>query len=172
MAFLQQRTMISGLPAACALPPRRAFVCRAQKPEAEKEPKMVKLGGLAAAGLAASILLTASAFPEEAMAARSGGRTGGSSFRSAPRSAPSGGTTINRSYNYNVSPAPPVYGGFGGFGGYGYGYGGGISLFPTFVTPVGGGLFQILFLMIAASTIVGIARSVFSRKRDNDNWDD
>jgi len=58
-------------------------------------------------------------------------------------------TIQNRSYNYNIAPAPPIYGGYGG--GYGYGYGGGgITLFPTFVTPIGGGggLFQLLFFAV------------------------
>jgi len=178
MALLQK----SALPALASnffLPARRTFVCKAQKKEAEKEhvsaSKASQFGGVAIAGLAASILLGTSAFPEDALAARSGGRAGGSSFRSAaPRSDLRAGPTIqNRSYNYNIAPAPPIYGGYGG--GYGYGYGGGgITLFPTFVTPIGGGggLFQLLFFAIAASTIIGVARSIFSKRRENDTWDD
>lgn len=177
---LVQKPLLPGLPVAVSTKPRNKFVCKARKPAIDKESaeavKLSKFAGIAVAGLAASILLTSAAFPEDAMAARSGGRTGGSSFRSAaPRAAaPRAGPTIqNRSYNYNISPAPPLVGGYGGFGGYGYGYGGGgISLFPTFVTPIGGGVFQLMFLAIAASTIVGIARSIFSKRRDNDEWDD
>lgn len=44
----------------------------------------------AAATLAAA-LVTSAIVPEEAMAARSGGRIGGSAFRSAPRAMPRGG---------------------------------------------------------------------------------
>ncbi len=50
--------------------------------------------------------------------------------------------------NYNYYSAPPLVGGYGGYG-YGYG-GGGISLFPTM--PIffgGGGLFNILILMVS-----------------------
>ncbi|KAK9901550.1 hypothetical protein WJX75_001577 [Coccomyxa subellipsoidea] len=105
---------------------------------------------------------------------QSGGRVGGSSFRSsAPRSAPSvprsSGPAVR---NYNYYSAPPLVGGYGGYG-YGYG-GGGISLFPT--VPIffgGGGLFNIIIFMFVASTVAGVVRNLFNRRRnDSDEFDD
>ena len=59
-------------------------VCSANKQESEP----LHVAKMATAALAASLLLSA-ALPEDALAARSGGRVGGSSFRSsAPRAAP------------------------------------------------------------------------------------
>ncbi|CAL8468171.1 g7710 [Coccomyxa elongata] len=132
---------------------------------------------LAAAALAASLLLSAVA-PEDALAARSGGRVGGSSFRSsapsAPRSAPSAPRSSGPSVrNYNYYSAPPLVGGYGGYGYGGYGYGGGgLSIFPA--APIffgGGGLFNILIFMFVASTILGVVRNLFNRRRD-DEFDD
>ena len=36
-------------------------------------------------------------------------------------------------------------------------YGGGISLFPTVVTPIGGGLFQLMFLAVSFCTAMPIS---------------
>lgn len=76
--------------------PRRVLICSAKQQEEEVPlAKKMALGSVAAA-LAAALLVGA-AVPEDAMAARSGGRVGGSSFRSArpapsaPRAAPRGG---------------------------------------------------------------------------------
>lgn len=73
-----------------ALPARRALVVRAS---AAQEPKPVdRLKQAALAGVVATSLLLGSAVaPEEAFAARSGGRVSSSGFsarRSAPRAAP------------------------------------------------------------------------------------
>lgn len=54
-----------------------------------------------------------------------------------------------------MSPAPPLIGGYGFGGGYGYGYGGGgISLFPTFVSPIGGGIFQLFFFAVRLPSLI------------------
>ena len=62
-----------------------------------QELKPLHVAKLASAALAASLLLSA-AVPEDALAARSGGRVGGSSFRSsAPRAAPRAAPSAPRS---------------------------------------------------------------------------
>ncbi|BDA42144.1 hypothetical protein COCOBI_03-0290 [Coccomyxa sp. Obi] len=156
------------------LPSRRRSLtarCSAQKQDKpEQEGQWSLAPKLAAAALAASLLFSAVA-PEDALAARSGGRVGGSSFRSsAPRSAPSVPRSSGPSVrNYNYYSAPPLVGGYG-YGG--YGYGGGLSIFPA--TPIffgGGGLFNILIFMFVASTILGVVRNLFNRRRD-DEFDD
>ena len=81
----------------CTLPRRglalhRPGVCRAQQPQRDQAESALKPFALPlTAALAAALLLSAGS-PDEALAARSGGRVGGSSFRSArPSPAPSGG---------------------------------------------------------------------------------
>eukprot|EP00887_Chlorella_sp_A99_P007403 scaffold2.g7403.t1 len=115
------------------LPAVRASATPEEKSVAER------LALPAAAVLSAALFFAAT--PDEALAARSGGRVGGSagfsSRRAAPRAAPrSSGPT------YNYYSAPPLvggygYGGFGGFGlpffpGFGVGYG-----MPIFFPGVG-----------------------------------
>lgn len=66
-----------------------------QKPEADAREQggvREKLAG-PALGMILAAVLSGAVVPEEAMAARSGGRVGGSAFRSAPRAAPRGSTT-------------------------------------------------------------------------------
>lgn len=127
-------------------------------------------------------MLTSAVTPDEALAARSGGRVGGSSFKSAPRAAPrqsggggGGGGTIRGGNTYNTYVAPPVYGG-------GYGYGGGaLSFFPRPYFPVFGfglpigGFFNFVITMFVITTIFGVIRGALSRgngRRDNDqDWD-
>lgn len=84
----------------------------------------------------AGVMLTG--FPDDALAARSGGRVGGSAFRSAPRSATRsaprsstrmGATTINR--GPTVIFGGPLFSPFG-YGGYGYGGGFGMYGFGPF----------------------------------------
>lgn len=78
---------LSSSKAFAARPARVAsrIVCAAQKPEHEQQQHVA----LPVAALVAAALLASSVAPEEALAARSGGRVGGSSF-SARRSAPAG----------------------------------------------------------------------------------
>ncbi|CAL5221088.1 g3215 [Coccomyxa viridis] len=143
-------------------------VCGQKKQELEP----LHVVKLASAALAASLLLSA-AVPEDALAARSGGRVGGSSFRSsapraAPRAAPaprSSGPAV-RNYN-NYYSAPPLV---GGYGGYGYG-GGGISIMPSFGMPLfyGGGIFNFFVVMFVASAVLGVVRNLASRGRSNDD---
>ena len=62
-------------------------------------------------------------FPNNAMAAKSGGRMGGSSFRAAPRSGPTSTTRLNATPPITTINRGPtvIYGaGFSPFGYYGY----------------------------------------------------
>ncbi|GMH39700.1 hypothetical protein BSKO_07598 [Bryopsis sp. KO-2023] len=132
-----------------------------------------KLHELMAAPMAAAVaaaLISGSVLPEEAFAARSGGRVGGSAFRSAPRqsarTAPAaGGTTIQNNYY----AAPPVFGGFGfpGFGGF--------SIMPTFGVPIGfgfGGIFSIFITLFVLSAVVNTVRSIQENTVDKKRRDD
>jgi uncharacterized membrane protein len=124
---------------------------------------------LAIAGLAA--LLLAGAAPEEALAARSGGRMGGGSFRSMPRSMPraSAGPSVR---NYNTYIAPPLV------SPYGFGvpfFGGGVMVSPFGI----GGIFNILFIMFAFNVVLSVARNFIEADKDKDgkgkgtdSWDD
>jgi len=132
------------------------------------------------AALCAAALLTGAIVPEEALAARSGGRVGGSSFSarrsapSAPRAGPSSGPTI-RNYNYYAPPpvvAPPLIGGFG-FPGFGFGGYGGVAVGPAVVVPGFGfisSLFSLFFLIITLSFILNVIRGIMNNK--NDRYDD
>lgn len=144
-------------------------VCSANKQESEP----LHVAKMATAALAASLLLSA-ALPEDALAARSGGRVGGSSFRSsapraAPRAAPSPRSSGPSVRNNNYYSAPPLVSPFGGYG-YGYG-GGGISMFPSFGVPLfyGGGIFNFLIFMFVASAVLGVVRNLAGRGRSNDD---
>ncbi|CAK0771199.1 hypothetical protein CVIRNUC_003843 [Coccomyxa viridis] len=158
----------------CPVPVSRktasAVTTCSSKKQAVESLHVAKVAGVA---LAASLLLSA-VVPEDALAARSGGRVGGSSFRSsapraAPRAAPSprsGGPSV-RQYNNYISPAPPLV---GGYGGYGYG-GGGLSIFPSYGVPLfyGGGIFNFFIFMFVASAVLGVVRNLASRGRSNDD---
>ncbi|KAK9845976.1 hypothetical protein WJX81_007381 [Elliptochloris bilobata] len=154
-------------------------VCSAAKRTEDDRSIASKLAVPFTGALAAAMLLGA-AVPQDALAARSGGRVGGSSFRSsapsrsmAPQSGGGGGggggggATV-RNYNYYGGPSysPPLIGGYG----YG-GYGGGLFA-PSFALPVFGfgGFFNFIFFMFAVSAVLGVARSLLSRR--NDDFDD
>lgn len=130
---------------------------------------------LAACAVALSLAVS-SICPDEALAARSGGRMGGRSFRSAPRAAPraarprasSGGGGLGSG---GVYVAPPLYG-YGGYGGYGGFYGG-----PSFFSPglafAAPGLFSLIFNMMLIAFAVNFLSSVVkSFKGDNDDVSD
>lgn len=156
---------------------QRPAVCSGRRPlHDHAEAKPLKPFALPLTAALAAALLVSAGSPDEALAARSGGRVGGSSFRSArpapaPR-APSGGggrqsgPTIN---NYHSYSAPPLY---GGYGGYGYG-GGGITLMPSFGVPLigGGSFFTFIIGLFALSTVLSIVRSISNRGK-RDNFDD
>jgi len=160
---------------------QRPFLCSAQQPR-DQQPQSTASTNLlpVTAALAAAFLISAGT-PDEALAARSGGRVGGSSFRSArPAPAPRGGggggggggqagPTI-RNYNYHSYSAPPVYGGYGPS--YGFG-GGGISIMPSFGVPLigGGGFFSLIFGLFAISLVLNVAKNLTSRGRDRDDFD-
>lgn len=128
---------------------------------------------LMSAGLLAALIVAGTAFahPEEAYAARSGGRVGGSSFsrRSAPppRAAPRAGSSVR---NYNYYSAPPLV------SPYGFGvpfFGGGMyAPFPLFGL---GSIFNIIILMFMANVVFNVVTSFTNSKggkgRD-DSWDD
>eukprot|EP00210_Caulerpa_lentillifera_P003098 g2960.t1 len=108
-------------------------------------------------------LLSGAVIPEEALAARSGGRIGGSAFRSRAPSMPSGGGGSYRQYNYYSSPgiAPPLVGG--------YGYG----IMPSFFFPIGfGGIFNIFIALFLISSVFNAIRDFQQRKDDEDDFDD
>lgn len=127
---------------------------------------------MVSAGLLAALIMagTALAHPEEAYAARSGGRVGGSSFsrRSAPppRAAPRGGSVRN----YNYYSAPPLV------SPYGFGipfFGGGMyAPFPLFGL---GSIFNIIILMFMVNVVFNVVTAFTNSKggkgRD-DSWDD
>lgn len=107
-------------------------------------------------------LVSGAVIPEEALAARSGGRMGGSSFRSRAPSMPRGGGSY-RQYNYYSSPriAPPLV------GGYGYGF------MPSFFFPIGfGGIFNIFITLFIVSSVFNAIKSFQQRKDDEDDFDD
>eukprot|EP00210_Caulerpa_lentillifera_P009533 g9091.t1 len=110
-----------------------------------------------------ALLTTGAVLPEDAFAARSGGRLGGSAFRSRMRSMPRTGGTY-RQYNYYSAPgiAPPL------MGGYGYG------LMPSFFFPIGfGGGFNIFITLFVMSSVLNAIKSFQRRRRDDeDDFDD
>lgn len=157
---------------------QRHAVCSAQRPQLDQAESAVRRFAMPLTAAVAAALIISAGAPDEALAARSGGRVGGSSFRSArpapaPR-APSGGggqsgPTI-RNYNYHSYSPPPLYGGYGP--GYGYG-GGGITLMPSFGVPLigGGSFFTIAIGLFALSAVLSVARSLSNRGR-RDDYDD
>lgn len=140
---------------------------------AEEDDGSNALKRMVSAGLLATLIVTGTAFahPEEAYAARSGGRVGGSSFsrRSAPppRAAPRSGSSVR---NYNYYSAPPLV------SPYGFGmpfFGGGMyAPFPLFGL---GSIFNIIILMFMVNVIFNVVTAFTNSKggkgRD-DSWDD
>jgi uncharacterized membrane protein len=179
MALQMQRSAISA--AKPTLAPRRLAVrtC-ASSNKGEEQTVVRKMAVPVAATVAASLLLGAQMVaPEEAMAARSGGRAGASSF-SARRAAPSraaatrAGPQVNN-YSTTIVAAPPVYSPFG-FGGFGYG---GFSFMPVVPIPFFGGILQFMFLMLIVSFVfnvikgaIGAASGANSNKSKSQDWDD
>ena len=159
--------------------------------ETDKPSLMQKLAGPTAA-LVVCALISGAVIPDEAFAARSGGRMGGSSFRSRAPSMPRGGggggnrrsilfikrlfrhhasiavCCSYRQYNYYGSPgiAPPLVGGYGyGMGGYG--------LMPSFFFPIGfGGIFNIFIAIFVFNAIFNAVRGFQNRDDDRDDFDD
>jgi uncharacterized membrane protein len=130
---------------------------------------------VALVGMLSALLVMGDALvgPEEAFAARSGGRVGGSSFSSrrqaAPRAVPrSGGGSVR---NYNYYSAPPLV------SPYGFGmpfFGGGIvAPFPFFGL---GSFFNIILLMfmvnVAFNVISSFTNGSSGRRRDEDEDDE
>lgn len=172
-------------------------VCKAkQQTDAEAPRSVHERMALPLAGMVAAAMLAGAFVPEEAMAARSGGRVGGGGFsgrssagmRSAApsRSAPAPETSV-RTYNSYTYAAPPVV----VAPSYGYhpspfGFGGGFG-FPTIV-PIGffgGGLLQFFVLMMVISVVFNVISGIASKassgkdaadnKRDKnggDGWGD
>lgn len=139
---------------------------------------MKKMAVPVAATVAASMLLGAQmVVPQEAMAARSGGRAGASSF-SARRAAPSRAAPAPQVNNYRstnvIVAAPPVYSPFG-FGGFGYG---GFSFMPVVPIPFFGGLLQFMFLFLIVGFVFNVikgaigAASNSGNKSKSQDWDD
>ncbi|KAI8471376.1 MAG: hypothetical protein J3K34DRAFT_417420 [Monoraphidium minutum] len=175
---------------------RRATIARgplaAQRPRVAKvvakatteERSMAdKAKQVALASLLTATILTGSSMvaPEEALAARSGGRVSSSGFssrRAAPaKAAParSSTTVINRT----TVVAPPLVGGygfgmpfFGGFGGMGYGMG--FMPFPFF-----GGIIQIMFLLVIVNVVFSLVKGAVNaansagngKSKDDGDWD-
>lgn len=127
-----------------------------------------ELGKLALVAVAAGVLIIGT--PQEAMAAKSGGRVGGQAFRSsAPRSS---GPRINNSRtNIYINPpvAPPLVGGYGYgvYGGYGWSPFSFFAPGPSVAVGIGGG-FDIFVALFAFSALAAIV----SRFRGNRNYDD
>jgi len=156
------------------------MVCKASKSDTDKA--IATLAVPVATVVAAGMLFSA-VVPEQALAARSGGRAGGSNFaarrapsRAAPsRSAPSMGNTY---HSTTIVAAPPVYAAspfspFGGYGGFGFG---GFRIMPTFVMPFPffGGLFQFMFIALMFSVIFNVVKGFLGsskRSSKNDDWD-
>ena len=158
--------------------------------EETDEPSLMQKISIPTAALVVCALLSGAVIPEEAFAARSGGRMGGSSFRSRAPSMPRGGggrrsglsikrlfkhhasfavcCSSYRQYNYYGSPgiAPPLVGGYGyGMGGYG--------LMPSFFFPIGfGGIFNIFIALFVLNAIVSTVQKFQNKDNDRDDFDD
>lgn len=139
----------------------------------QQEEKAVNGGhALVAATLTAGILMGAQlAAPQEALAARSGGRAGASSF-SARRAAPAARSQVNN-YSTTIVSAPPVYSPFG-FGGFGFG---GVSIMPVVPIPFFGGILQFMFLMLVVSFVFNVIKGAIGAassgsKAKSQDWDD
>lgn len=147
------------------------LVCRAQKADEESHIAQ-KMALPFTAALAAALVMSAVA-PEDALAARSGGRVGGSSFSSSRSSAPrssaprSGGPTV-RNYTYNSYTAPPVLA-----SPYGGGFGWGFARPSFFFVPSFGfgGFFNIIIFMFIASAVLSVVGSI-ARRNDRDDFRD
>lgn len=199
MASLGSPRRIQGLSVSRAAP----MICKALKQKDAvaaksdlEEPHRHFAASLAMplAGFVAAAMLAGALIPEEAMAARSGGRVGGGGFssgrsmgrsaapsRSAPAPAPS---AAGRTYNSYTYAAPPVI--------VSPGYGYGMSPFGGFMPSYGvvgfggGGLLQFFFLMVAVSVVFNVISSVSSAvssgkedgkgmdksDKDGDGWGD
>lgn len=88
-------------------------VLASARPPTDEDKKSLheQLAVPAAAVMAAALFFAAT--PDEALAARSGGRVGGSSGFSQRRSAPSAPRSYGGGPSINVYPTPPVVGGYG-----------------------------------------------------------
>ena len=125
-------------------------------------------GAALSAAFIASVLFAAT--PDEALAARSGGRVGGSSFSSRPRAAPRAAPRSGPSYNFYS--APPLV---SPYGGYGFGlpfFGGGIvAPMPFFGI---GAIFNIMIVLIIVNVVLTTIRNFTNGndRRNDDSWDD
>ncbi|GFH23776.1 hypothetical protein V8C86DRAFT_2604551 [Haematococcus lacustris] len=148
-------------------------LCRAAQQDSESRM------ALPLAALVAAAMLTGSAIPSEALAAKSSGRVGGTSgfkSRKMEAAAPSQQqtTVINNTTVLAPAPvmAPPLIGGFG-YGGFGY------SFMPSFVLPFPfmGGILQIFLVVTVVSIIFNVIKGVFAAtvsasKKNDDGWGD
>ncbi|PSC70473.1 hypothetical protein C2E20_6185 isoform B [Micractinium conductrix] len=141
---------------------RRSLVCRASAEEPRQWHE--KLALPAAALLGAALLFAAT--PDEAEAARSGGRVGGSSGFSSRRAAPAPSTSAPRVTNNVIVTSPPVFGGYGMgmpmFGGFGF--------YPVFGFGLGT-IFNIMLIGIAIQVVLSVV-SGFTNSRDKKSFDD
>uniref|UniRef100_A0A7S0R827 Uncharacterized protein n=1 Tax=Pyramimonas obovata TaxID=1411642 RepID=A0A7S0R827_9CHLO len=160
--------------------PARHAVIMAKNEEPQAETSWVKNKALGA--LLAGALMLSSAFPDEALAAKSAGRAGGRggfSSRAQARRAPPPRTTSGTTNVTVVQTAPPIFGGFGGFG-YGGMYAspfGGFGFFPVF--GFGAGILQFMLLLFVLQVLFSFVTSMFSRgddeptnKKDKSDFDD
>ncbi|CAL1358455.1 unnamed protein product [Linum trigynum] len=164
----------------CSHPPPSSHHSASPQP-----PRNGELGKLAiVAALTAGVLTLGCLSPDDASAAKSGGRMGGQSFRSSQQQPRSSSPRINNNSsrtNIYVNPpvAPPLVGGYG----YGFGvpfYGGwGWSPFsffapgPSVAVGVGGGFdtFALfIFLGAAAAVVRRFARSIRDRGDEDDEY--
>ncbi|KAL4448399.1 hypothetical protein ABPG75_005618 [Micractinium tetrahymenae] len=151
-ASLQQRARLGR-------PQQRALVVRASAGK-EERPLHEKLAGPAAAVLGAALLFAAT--PDEALAARSGGRVGGSSGFSSRRAAPAPSSTAPRVQN-NYYSAPPVFGGWG----FGMPMFGGFGFYPVFGVGLGT-IFNLMLLAIVIQVIISVVQGLTNQKKKND----
>ncbi|GBF92864.1 hypothetical protein Rsub_05483 [Raphidocelis subcapitata] len=176
MLALQKQQIRARAPAAG---PRRLRVARVVAQQQAEEPKIVdRVKQVALAGAVASALLLGSGVvaPDEAFAARSGGRVSSSGFSSrraaAPRAAPRTRATVN---NYSTTVvAPPLVGGYGFgmpfFGGYGFGP----SLFMPM--PFMGGILQFMIVLFMINVVFSVVKGAVNAAnkpggKSDDDWD-
>ncbi|KAL6765280.1 hypothetical protein V8C86DRAFT_2464391 [Haematococcus lacustris] len=154
---------------------RRSVISRATR--RDDEPRVA----LPLATLVAATLLTGSAMPQEAYAAKSSGRVGGTTgFKSrkvdtaAPTQTRQQTTIIHNTTVLAPAPvmAPSLFGGFG-YGGFGY------RFMPSFVMPVPylGGILQVVFVVTLVSLVFGLIKAVIAatfgaKKKKDDSWGD
>eukprot|EP00798_Chlamydomonas_sp_ICE-L_P018169 gene18169-24601_t len=144
---------------------RRPVVCQAVKPESESRKVPVAI-----ASVLAAMMMSGAFVPDEALAARSGGRAGGGNFSSRRSSAPA-------ARSYNTAPrvsnttvvvgAPPVFSPFG-FGGYGMGMGvGGYGMGMPMGMGYGmgfGSILQLFFVFALVSVVFNVVKSDVKRR--------